>query len=417
MKNKKIFWLLVIGYWLLGSQALAVTPEELRQAIEAKNKALQEVNQKIQQTQKELEETQDKGKTLQKEIKKSDQQIGQLNLGIKASEINISRLQLELESLNYDSGVVKSKMAVKKSGIAQILKIFQRKDSENPLTIFLKNQSLAESVAEFQNLAAFNDNLSAEIGELEALNGELAKNIDLTSQKKSNIELGNKNLKVQKSLVSGQKVEKQSLLAQTKNQEKVYQSLISDLEKQQNSISDEIGKIEDQLRSTFDPSLLPGKRPGVFAWPVKMRQDGGTGYITQHYGEKSYLYRGKSHNGMDIGGAPIGTPVFAADDGKVTATDNNDVNSWKKYQYGKYVLIQHNNNLSTLYAHLSAQAAQPGQNVKRGDLIGYVGKTGYATGPHLHFGVYWTPSILMKTILPAAGLVPVGVTIAPEDYL
>ena len=120
---------------------------------------------------------------------------------------------------------------------------------------------------------------------------------------------------------------------------------------------------------------------------------------------------------MDIGGAPIGTPVFAAADGKIIAVDNNDRNAWNKYQYGKYILIEHDNNLTTIYAHLSAQVVQKNSLVKRGDLIGYVGKTGYATGPHLHFGVYWAPSVLMKSIPPAEGLVPIGVVINPEDYL
>ena len=189
-----------------------------------------------------------------------------------------------------------------------------------------------------------------------------------------------------------------------------------ELEKQQNSISDEIDKIEDQLRAAFDPTLLPGKRPGVFGWPILLKKNGGLAYVTQQFGEKSYLYRGKPHNGLDVGG-PLGTPIFAADDGVISAVDNNDKSSWQKYQYGKYVMIEHGNNITSLYAHLSKQIVKKGDSVKRGDVIGYLGNTGYATGPHLHFGAYWTPSIQFKTISPANGLVPIGVIINPEDYL
>ena len=101
------------------------------------------------------------------------------------------------------------------------------------------------------------------------------------------------------------------------------------------------------------------------------------------------------------------------------AVDNNDrgVSRWQKYQYGRYVLIKHDNNLSTLYAHLSRQVVARGATVKRGDLIGYSGNTGYSTGPHIHLTVYWAPSVQMKSVPPAAGLVPVGVTIDPNDYL
>jgi murein DD-endopeptidase MepM/ murein hydrolase activator NlpD len=73
--------------------------------------------------------------------------------------------------------------------------------------------------------------------------------------------------------------------------------------------------------------------------------------------------------------------------------------------------------MTTIYAHLSKTATAIGATVKRGDLIGYVGATGYATGPHLHFGLYWTSTIELKKIPPAAGLVPVGVTLSPEEYL
>lgn len=161
---------------------------------------------------------------------------------------------------------------------------------------------------------------------------------------------------------------------------------------------------------------MPIKRPGVFAWPIKLIKDGGVGHITQHQGEVSRLYKGKPHNGLDIG-APLGTPVYAAADGIVKEIGNNDINYYRRYQYGKYILIKHENNLSTLYAHLSRQIISRGANVKKGDLIGYSGNTGYSTGSHLHFGVYWAPSVLMKSVHPAAGLVPIGVVINPEDYL
>ncbi len=87
----------------------------------------------------------------------------------------------------------------------------------------------------------------------------------------------------------------------------------------------------------------------------------------------------KFHEGMDFS-SPIGTPVYATGNGTVTNA------SWKS-QYGNLIEIAHGYNYTTRYAHLSEILVKPGQNVKRGDLIGKVGNTGKSTGPHLHYEV------------------------------
>lgn len=85
------------------------------------------------------------------------------------------------------------------------------------------------------------------------------------------------------------------------------------------------------------------------------------------------------HNGIDYA-APFGTPVRATADGSVAfAADRGG--------YGKLVEVQHPNGYSTRYAHLSGIAVRPHQPVRQGDLLGYVGATGLATGPHLHYEV------------------------------
>ncbi len=391
-------------------------PEELQRAINVKSQALQEVNQKILQTQKELGETQQQSKSLQVEITSFDKNIQRLGLTIRSSEINVEKLNLEVRALQYEIQDTESKINDKKDAIQIILRTLQRKDGEGLLTTFLKSKSLAESLDEAQTIINLNAGLSSELDSLQSLNQQLFDKLSQSSGKKQKVELENKNLKYRKTIVESQKVDRQALLQQTKSQEKTYQNLIKDLAKQQDSIEEEIKGIEDELRAKFDVHLLPGKRPGVLAWPIEMNDRGGIGHVTQHFGERSYLYRGRPHNGLDIG-APIGTPVFAADDGRIIAVDNNDRSRVAKYQYGRYILIEHKNNFATIYAHLSSQVVKKGDVVKRGDLIGYVGKTGYATGPHLHFGLYWAASIEMKSIPPAAGLVPVGVVLTPEDYL
>lgn len=390
-----------------------VIREELQTQIQQKTKQLETINNQVQTTQKNLEATQNQTRTLQKELAQLNNTIHQLDLNIQGDTLSVQKLNLEIDSLNYDAKDTEASIDDKKQAINKLLVELQKNDgrTSNLLAVFLKNGTLADSIMETQSLMNLRSQLSLDMENLVNLNHILNDKIQESGQKKSEVQLHQKNLSARKEIVTDQKETRKVILVQTKNQESTYEQQLADLKNQQNSISDEIGKIEDQLRSSFNTGLLPIKRPGVLAWPL---QDGVR--TTQHFGERSYLYRNKPHNGLDLG-ASVGTPIFAADDGVVIGVSNNDVSRWRKYQYGRYIMIKHSNNLATLYAHLSRQVVSMGMIVKRGDLIGYSGSTGYATGPHLHFGLYWAPSVIMKSIPPAAGLVPIGVVINPEDYL
>lgn len=394
----------------------AEIPPDLKNAIDSKSKELQIINQNIIQTQKDLDETEGRGKTLQKEIKKIDQQINQLNLYIRSSEINIEKLNLEIQGLGYHLNDVRDDISKKKSGMSGILREIQAKDNETLLHILLKGKTLAEDVDELENLQSINETLSSQTKELIVLDGQLSNNLNAASQNKKKVELESENLKNKKTITSGQKSERQLLLQTTKNQEKDYAAQMIKLKKLQAVVSAEVEKIESELRKKIDPSLLPTPRPGALAWPVTMRDSGGYGRLTQRWGLPSSLYGGKAHNGIDIG-APIGTPVFATEKGKVLEVWNQDKYCYKG-AYGKFVVIEHENNLTSLFAHLSLQSVKKGDIVERGQLIGYVGSTGYATGPHLHLGVYASQTFIIRQSKVNCGpIMPFGGDLDPLQYL
>jgi murein DD-endopeptidase MepM/ murein hydrolase activator NlpD len=85
------------------------------------------------------------------------------------------------------------------------------------------------------------------------------------------------------------------------------------------------------------------------------------------------------HSGIDIG-APYDTNIYASDGGVVVASENS-------YSYGNYVMIAHGDGRYTLYAHMNKRLVSVDDTVKQGDVIGLVGSTGYATGPHIHFEI------------------------------
>lgn len=113
--------------------------------------------------------------------------------------------------------------------------------------------------------------------------------------------------------------------------------------------------------------------------PSRMPLEGAA--LTSGFGMRTHPVLGgrRQHHGIDLA-APTGTPVYATADGIVGRAD------WYS-SYGLYISINHGASMETRYAHLSRLAVAAGDNVKKGDLIGYVGSTGRSTGPHLHYEV------------------------------
>ena len=109
---------------------------------------------------------------------------------------------------------------------------------------------------------------------------------------------------------------------------------------------------------------------GEYMWPLPAG-----GYISCYFGDTDP--GGRPHYAMDIA-ISAGTPIYAANDGSVVTA------AWHS-SYGNYILLDHGNGKSTLYAHCSGLAVSSGQSVSKGQVIGYVGSTGYSTGNHLHF--------------------------------
>lgn len=103
--------------------------------------------------------------------------------------------------------------------------------------------------------------------------------------------------------------------------------------------------------------------------------------LSSSYGMRVHPVTGKlaRHNGVDIP-APYGTPIYATADGIVGRAQ-------RLGGYGNYVEVEHGNAIQTRYGHMSSYIVVPGQSVKKGDILGYVGSTGRSTGNHLHYEV------------------------------
>ena len=130
----------------------------------------------------------------------------------------------------------------------------------------------------------------------------------------------------------------------------------------------------EQLEEFYrDQTLVLASTPSI--WPVR-------GYLSAGFGNRKDPFTGQRdfHSGIDIS-TPIGTRIFAPADGVV-------LSAAVQGAYGNSLIMDHGYGVVTRYGHLDAYAVRPGQRVRRGDLIGFVGNTGRSTGPHLHYEVW-----------------------------
>lgn len=158
-----------------------------------------------------------------------------------------------------------------------------------------------------------------------------------------------------------------------------YLALMSEPENQ-NLWAELLGGFVSSGGEIIDPNT-DWEGTGIFQWPLPQSYT-----ITSWFGYREDPFTGEIsyHSGTDIG-APGGTPILAAADGTVTIA--NAIDSWGG-GYGYHIKLNHNDTFDTLYAHCSSICVTVGQEVKQGEVIGYVGTTGNSTGNHLHFEVW-----------------------------
>lgn len=153
----------------------------------------------------------------------------------------------------------------------------------------------------------------------------------------------------------------------------------SDVSKKENFKTENVSnkdKSPEVTSSTFKPEA--GTRDGI---PVLIPLPKKLSKITSPFGVRIHPTLGRpiKHNGVDFGSGR-GAEVYAASSGKVALAQYNGT-------YGNFIIIEHNDETSSVYAHLDKVSVTKGSSVKKGDVIGYSGSTGRSSGPHLHYEV------------------------------
>ncbi|MBI3572080.1 peptidoglycan DD-metalloendopeptidase family protein [Candidatus Kaiserbacteria bacterium] len=401
--------LLLFLFLLFPAFAHAQSVSDLQSQIDAHNSQIASLETDILAYQKQLDALGTTKNTLQSAINSLSLSQKQLAAQIKVTQNKIAAANLQIQELTLSIGNKESLIASDEAAIGKALEGLAERDATPLVATLLSTRSLGEAWQAADAAVELNRALDAHISELEAARAALADNRDKVSAAKAELVSLAADLALQKKSVDANKAAQTVLLAQTKNQEANYQKLLADKVSAEKVFEQELADLEGQLNLIVHPGLLPKVGSGVLSWPFSLAfmQNCAARHslfknffcITQYFGNTPFttanpqIYNSMGHDGLDIGAA-IGTPVRAALTGSVLGTGNTDLAHDSRgrqcYSFGKWVMVEHGNGLSTLYAHLSEIDVAAGQSVATGEVLGLSGMTGYATGPHLHFGVYAT---------------------------
>ena len=377
LKIKKIFSFLLIILVLYYNTFNVYAEDGATQDELNRISTSQDNIKKIQESKKQMQNVIKKLNTLKNDMKQYiealDKELEQLIDELNNTIENIDLKQIEINMTNENLELAKKDEEKQYNDMKLRIKYFYERDYKTILESILSGKSLKDLLtkAEYvQNITDYDrkklddlimiKNLIAEYEEkLEIEKAELVSLKEIEMAKKEEIT----------TLID----EKTKELQDTQNKINTSKSELKKLEAEQKKQEATIQAIERAIAARSN-----GKRilKGGLIWPCP-----DSNRITSQFGKRTSPTKGASsnHQGIDIG-APTGTKVIAAASGEVVIAQYS-------YSAGNYIMIDHGSSVFTIYMHLSKMSVPVGTEVVQGQKIGEVGQTGYATGPHLHFGV------------------------------
>lgn len=389
----------------LPSLVFADQISDIKQRINDRAAEIAKLEADIKAYQGQLQTISQQANTLKGEINRVDTTRAKLSTDIKVTSNKVESTDLLIEKLSLEIDRLESQIENNKLGIAESMRTIKNLESFGTLEILLAGTSFAESWTNVDKLDAAQAEVRRQINRFREIKADLGGKLeDKDAEKQKLLALKDK-LEDEKQLADKVKREKDALLNQTKSNEATYQKLLKEKQVRKQQVEAEIAAAEAELKTIIDPASLPQTGTGALLWPLDKV------IITQYFGNTAFatqnaqVYGGKGHNGIDLG-IPVGTTLKASRGGTVRGFGNTDT-ACQSASYGQWILIDHDNGLSTLYAHLSLIKVSAGQAVTAGQMIGYTGNTGYSTGPHLHFAVFATKGVQISDLqskVPGCGI-------------
>lgn len=360
--------------------------QDLENQIKIKQKKIAELQKQIDAHKEIIRNKKNEELTLKNQIDTLNSQIYRLELEIKIVQTQISETLLKIQESESKINFQESELIKQKEFLGCILRTIYEYDQETSIELILKNENFSDFLNQIKYIEELQNSVQEKIDKIIRIKKELENEKENLENQKKSLQEFQKNLQIRQKSFDNQRKEKKYLLNKTKGEEARYQRLLNELILQKSAFIKEIQKLENQVIAAknflihVEAGKIPPPGTKIFIWPED------SFVLTQTYGMTNFAkkgaYGGAPHNGIDISGG-LGTPIKAAAPGKILVKGYNK--GW-----GNWVAIQHSNNLVTLYAHLREPChLSNNTKVNINTVIGYEGNTGFSTGPHLHFSVYY----------------------------
>ncbi|MFH1366649.1 MAG: peptidoglycan DD-metalloendopeptidase family protein [Patescibacteria group bacterium] len=375
---------------------------DLTNEINEKKKRIDELNEQSKIYQENLKEKQNEKASLSNEVYILNNQISLTNLDISKKQTEIESLMLSIEEAQGKIDEKVEEINQQKSQIAEFVQIMYKNEQTSYLEIALLNDSFSDFFNQVKYISNVQSQVKKDLDKFVQLKHDLEITKEDLAGKKLELDDSRQTLVSKKSDLSEQIDYQNILLDQTASSESQYAALLDSAKKEALAVRGEVSSLEKRMREKLmleKGEQYYGEFSGVFIWPVNSRIVS-CGFHCSGYPYEKWL---GPHPAIDIAVAQ-GSPVYAAADGYVAVARKLD---WIIYSYDEktckdpkgckrsaynYISIVHNEELSTLYGHLSQVSVGEGDFVTKGQVIGASGGlpgmagTGlYSTGAHLHF--------------------------------
>ena len=417
---------------LCGFEVFAKTKSELEADIKKFDQQIKEAEGKLdelKQNKKKQEEylvelekqialMKERDTAIQNQINELDEEISELTVKLRQLKTEISLIEEDIEKTENEIIETEENIAQSSELLSQRLRAAYMQGDSSELKLLLGADSLAtfltrlemmkrtserdkKIINDFKNQVIELENQKQELEDSknrrDVKKTELDKKKEEATEKKAELKIKQKDQKAARAKLQANYDSAETLVKEIDKSSAAYKAYISKLEADKKAADAEIDKILQDYYATQQSTTLanggnanPTTKPSAggsynsndsWAWPIGNRWC----YISSKYGYRDPSISGWGfHGGIDLAGgngALHGAPVYATRAGKVITAVTSDAG------YGIYVLIDHGDGYSSLYAHMSVRYVSTGDTVAKGQMIGRVGDTGNSRKAHLHFEI------------------------------